>query len=471
MKASRTATGKQLARRLDKTVKAVGRLATPSSTASRGRLLTNPYYVQALLARPLEAQAWAGLERLAAQTSAQCERQLKLADRVAINIVETKQDSAEVLDDLKQAWKPLDKRPGWPALREALESESLRRDPDGSRSLVDLVQQMSPTLLTRNIQDILEDSTVELDRRLVLAVASSMGATLARGVARFNREFAVQAGRKTAVRDVPKRYSQQLTDAREEIWRLLSGGDLAAAGTTAQKYETHLEASFLDAATRAAAVAARRRSAGRSIKDGPLALRIAEFIRDSLVALALCRRIRSAALLPPNSPLGDRWLEAARGLILEAASDEAPQAPIDALIHDPSQFDGTRIAVEGVVGPIQRIDDGKKPIYAISVSDAISRSALVVTKQALAVTCVSSGAYARFEGTWHAPSSGKRPARVLELAESVVTNPPDWLEWTQLELRTVFSAGVSDIITSWEPGLDGPGNPIRFSTWFIPEGG
>jgi hypothetical protein len=81
------------------------------------------------------------------------------------------------------------------------------------------------------------------------------------------------------------------------------------------------------------------------------------------------------------------------------------------------------------------------------------------------------GAAVRLAGTWRASSKEARNAPALELDRRAlaVLGKTNWSERMLREAQAIYTPVPHGLAAewSWEPGVDGAGNQLRYATWFL----
>jgi hypothetical protein len=299
-------------------------------------------------------------------------------------------------------------------------------------------------------------------------LSAQMASTLALAVAAFNQSDPSQAEPSTAhVAGVEKR----LAAARKAVHVALQSANLTAVAAAAADLVAAAHAQlFNHCLAPAAALAARRRdSAGDFSADGRLALRYADAIREALHGIALGRYLAWAAYWKPEIDAIGLWIDAAQTLPFASAYQTPPPIAIAALAANPAAYDGQALTVEGRLGAVAIIHRGRKAISSAAIADRKAKSITVAIPYIkLDSGGMTPGAYVRVAGVWQQSSKEVAgTALAMDRINLGELGKSSWSDWAKSKLAAVFQPTPHNLAAawSWEPGVNGAGNQLRYGTW------
>lgn len=199
---------------------------------------------------------------------------------------------------------------------------------------------------------------------------------------------------------------------------------------------------------------------------GPPALAAADLIRGLLLGQALAHRAAWAQLEGLSSRR--EWREAAA---LPYPTRWQPPAPVDMseLWAHGAAHAGQILTVEGVVGPVVNTHVRRKVLSSAWLSNDEGLSVRVgIPHIKLDSAGLVEGAYARITGTYAVSDEEfGTPLVTVDRRSLQADAEHSWEDWARFQLRRVFTPiphGLA-MAWSWERGLDGANNQLRYGTW------
>lgn len=190
------------------------------------------------------------------------------------------------------------------------------------------------------------------------------------------------------------------------------------------------------------------------------ALATGEAIRSCLLALAAAERLRWV-LVCAHAHDRDRWL----------APPDAPAFVKTRGAERSSRWnDGDQVVVEGVLSAVTIEHRGRKAISSATVTrDRGGDVRIVLPYIKLDSGGAAAGTAVRVAGTWRDPSAEVAgPALQIDTVSRRDEAKRSLEGWATYLLRGIYQPvphGLA-LSASWQRGVDGPANPIRYGTWF-----
>jgi hypothetical protein len=166
-------------------------------------------------------------------------------------------------------------------------------------------------------------------------------------------------------------------------------------------------------------------------------------------------------------PRAQRWIRAAATLPFQGAAND-DLVPIDRLAAQADRFDGQLVAVEGTVQALTITHRRGKTISRALLQDGAASVPLLLAYIKLDAGGMVAGAAVRATGTWHASSpESDGPALHLARRNFGASRKENWRDWATSELAPVLEPVPHGLAASWswQPGIDGAGNPLRYGVW------
>lgn len=361
----------------------------------------------------------------------------------------------------------------WANARPQLEQQLLARG-YSSEDIAPALERLESPTLRDSIQDLdraqslLGDTLNGIAQKQITAI---MRASLALAVARFNQRSSDDAPTVTPSVEQCKRTEAMLSAAEQSVWNGLRTGDLPATNAYAKGLaQMSAHALVKDVIPQAAALAFRRRSGTTNFtQDGRLALRLGDLIRSLLRAISLSQYSGWLSMWPAGLEPASEWIRQAQKLAFPSEIKWPPTARIAALAARPAESDGKALTIEGVLGPVTIKHRGRKAISSAPVMDEQGKSVQVTIPYIkLDSGGMVPGSYVRIAGVWQLLSKEVTgPALLIDRRDFGRLGRHSWSDWATTELRS-FYEGVPHSLAaswSWEMGVDGAGNQLRYDTW------
>jgi hypothetical protein len=371
---------------------------------------------------------------------------------------------------LEKQWRPPGQLAEWPAARAQLETR-LRQlglsDADVKAQIDKLAHQTVDELL-QPLDSPLDWWSQELAAAATSRLSALAGADVGEAVARFNTLYRTRPGVSDPTPGVLRRQTAELND----LWRGLHAAMRTAAartlGATARRTERRL-ARLLDSLVVMAAGLARQRAMSNRAALGPRSIAVADAIQSALSARSAARLLDWIAGWPEKSSLFGEWRTAARSRAFRSSYTAPSMTKLQDVVDDPHRFDGKVVTVAGEVGPVAIRHLGEKVVSSTSLSDpdgTVLRLGLAHIK--LDSGGLVMGSYAQVTGTFRqAAEEFDTPTLVIDRRTLSEDSARSWLDWITLQLRPIVTPTPHSLTArwSWVPGVDGPGNLLRYGTW------
>ena len=379
-----------------------------------------------------------------------------------------------LLDDLERVAPglppPLPKIAGWKEQRKKLAAALRKRGltPDKIETILKAEEKRDLRKAPQHLRSMLDPAIDRLEKARQRQVASVMGATHADVVAQFNGSYEKAKLYKEAETKAWCRTNySMLLDGEKAVWQLLRDGKPEKAAAEAAKLRQKAETSLKAGAELAASVAARRRQSGAGASESIAALWVAEVMRGLLRAIALGYVAESALSWGNKMNPTQEWIKAAQDLPFEGYISP-PGIPV-------SQFKkrktGKEYTIAGFVAGVTITHRADKAISAVKIaSDKETQITAALSHIKLDSGGMVSGAIVRLTGTW--TDSIKwlpgGPALVVNRLNYGDLSKKGWRDWITCAIRGAYSPIPHGLaaIWSWEPGVNGAGNPLYYGVWY-----
>ncbi len=203
--------------------------------------------------------------------------------------------------------------------------------------------------------------------------------------------------------------------------------------------------------------------------NGRAAVRAGELVRALLMGLALARKAQWVAGWHEDSGPAKAWIKAAMKLPFVGGFKWPKRANLATLAAHPDRGDGTLVTVEGTLGQVKIVHKGKKVISSAILTDSAGNSITIVLPYIkLDSGGMAEGCFARIAGVWNESSKETGgPALLIDRRNLQDEGKTSWSSWVEAELISVFEAVPHALAASfsWEIGVDGAGNSLRYGTW------
>ena len=210
----------------------------------------------------------------------------------------------------------------------------------------------------------------------------------------------------------------------------------------------------------------RRRAPGSGAAENVAALWVAEIIRGLLRAIALGYVADGALAWGAKTDPAQEWIQAAQ---LPFTGYESPPAiPVRQFKKRKS---GQEVTFTGVVTSVSITHRAGKAVSAVKIaSDKDSQITAALSHIKLDSGGMVPGAIVRVTGTWTGsiPWLPGGPALVVKRLSYGELGKKGWRDWVTGAIRDVYAPIPHGLaaIWSWEPGVDGAGNPLYYGVWY-----
>lgn len=136
----------------------------------------------------------------------------------------------------------------------------------------------------------------------------------------------------------------------------------------------------------------------------------------------------------------------------------------------PRSKQGEKVAIEGRLADLTIVHRARKAISTASVVDADGNKATIVLPYIkLDSGGIVNSSWVKVNGIWSARSNETgQPGLMIDRLNFDDLGKASWSHWATRELYPIFTAVPHGLAAewSWEPGVEGPGNQLRYATWF-----
>jgi hypothetical protein len=372
-------------------------------------------------------------------------------------------------DEAAASWTPLRKRPDWSDIRSAILTDARdtmsRRD---AERLVEVVGKRSARQMKAQILNPLQDIAADLNETSESWHAALVGAELAQAVGSFNLRVRPPLPEPDLMASWLRSQNKTLRDHQRRIWTALGRADAADLAAGSKALLAWASGETLDTALKTAAALARTRSTTRSRWAlGPQALATADLIRGLLFGQALAHRAAWSELA--GLSYSRMWREAASRLAYPTQWRPPPNVKTGDLWADGARYAGQTVTVEGVVGPVTNLHVRRKVLSSAWLSNDQGHSVRVgIPHFKLDSAGFVEGAYAKVSGEYSLADQEFGTPLVTVGRRSLKEDAQhSWEDWVHFQVRRVFTPvphGLT-LTWSWERGLDGASNQLRYGTW------
>ncbi len=410
------------------------------------------------------------------QLESEAEKQQALAHK-AFNKVKPQQSQLVKLYDqanefatekLKN-WVPLKSRPDWTDMKKKL----LANLPPGTSNQnaekeIKKLGSFGKKDMVGKILDPVISRSATLDETISSWQAAQLGSELALTIARFNKYEHPTLISMAKIDKWLKDTSVLLQKKEKEIWQVLKEDKLKEARDKSDKLLSWSKGAVLLKAIRtASALAVARENPLNRWKLGPSALMAADLIRNLHSAHLL--GLRLAWLTRFGFGPFDQWLEAAAKLPFPSVWQTPLPILLSSLWNQMNQHDGKVVTIEGVVGPVQNNHKRNKVYSSVWLTDDKGMSMRVgILHIKIDSGGLVEGAYARITGKFAKNDNDFGTPVVRVLRRTLVEDSKhSWKDWTNRQNQYMFTP-IPHTLTlsfSWERGVNGPGNLLRYGTW------
>jgi hypothetical protein len=362
-------------------------------------------------------------------------------------------------------------RPDWHersrALREDLHERGLSRRKVGTA--LKTYSSLRADTVTVEHRHALANAETEIAPFARRCFAGLMGAHLAGAVAEFNLAVKAHVHEPRDAAGATKRTVAVLERTERGYWQTLQRERIPSVdlGPSAD-----LRKRLSDATTYAAALAVQRKH-DASTAEHRAALEAADAIRAVLRHYALRYQLHWAGSALAGSPELSEWWRGASHPFASAARPPR-RGSVPALAARPrSVRAGTPLTIEGLLVGLAVRHPAGKAISIATVRDARGHEVTVAAKhRKLDSSGMVPGSFVRISGEWAKDirEIGKPALSVERLALNDLAEQ-SWTDWVTARMRGTYEPTPQAITAgwSWEPGVNGAGNPLRYRVWYEPE--
>jgi hypothetical protein len=417
----------------------------------------------------MNGKNWKKLASLAQSLKKEARKNLAVIDRTRKQLLAV----LPLLDDLEKAAPglppPLPRIKGWKEKRQQL-AAALRKKglaSDKVEAILKAEEKRDFRKAPQQLRAMLGPAIERIEKTRQRRIASLMGAIHADAVSRFNAACKKPAPfNPDETRAWCRSNHAMLLDGEKAVWQLLQDGKPDKAAAEAATLGRKAEAALTPGAELAASAAASRRAPGSGAAENVASLWVAEIIRGLLRAIALGYVAEGALAWGTKTDPAQEWIQAAR---LPFTGYESPPAiPVRQFKKRKS---GQEYAITGVVTSVSITHRAGKAVSAVTVaSDKDSRITAALSHIKLDSGGMVPGAIVRVTGTW--TDSVKwlpgGPALVVKRLSYAELGKKGWRDWVTGAIRDVYAPIPHGLaaIWSWEPGIDGAGNPLYYGVWY-----
>jgi hypothetical protein len=329
---------------------------------------------------------------------------------------------------------------------------------------------LDPAAVSRTFDTVVRQLTEELQSAMEEQLRSAMAATLAIAVARLN--LAIDSPQ--TLENSPETYADIVLtdlDARErELWRNLRAEDrFLTWGVARDLKEVAGRRLLVGAVPHAAQLVTQRESDPNNAQLGIQALEMGNVIRRLLRGLALGLALESACRWPVDAPPFQFWTRLATRANRAGSAWRWPFRTTPAnILSTATRSEGRPRTVEGRVTSVTIRHRARKAISLVTIErDGSSIDAVLGHIKADSGGLVP-GSWCRVAGVWRNESSdAEGPALELQRMALRDLAQDGWHEAILVGLSAMYTPISHGLAAewSWEPGIDGAGNQLRYGTW------
>lgn len=424
-----------------------------------------PRYVRAI-----ENEDWAALGRAASRELKARQRSIAAIRRYAAELTGLTNRMPQAYAAVRQVRRPRD-RPDYASEASMVRAEMTARGATAAEIAAAFeTLDGNPRTIIRTVENALAGIAKRVESFETAHLSSLSGAALARAVAQFNAAYAAPP----ALRDEPAVYAELVNDAvdahEKAIWQALRDEDRFIAWAEAVQLRNECARRlFSGALPHAARLAVLRAAAPDDEALGESAIEIGAVIRRLLLGYALGSVLESAVAGPRSGGAFDEWVDGAQQAAAWRSAVKWPRAAsLRWLTTQPDAADGTERTIQGRVVSVAISHRGRKAISKVTITDGTHEVVAVLPYIKADSGGMGGGSYARIAGTWRAHSTeAGGPALEISRRSLTALGEAGWHEAATRQVADVFVPvpHALAIEWSWEPGVDGAGNQLRYGTW------
>ncbi|SCE91595.1 hypothetical protein GA0070214_103247 [Micromonospora chaiyaphumensis] len=428
-----------------------------------------PETARAVYLKAAASSDWPGLIALAKQQRRDARSALGLITRLQEKVRGTHRDIATHADDLLAGWVRPDRRADWPQVRAQL--VATLKPQTGVAKAEALADDFGATT-ARAVKSRMEKPVADLDEFLANSAeqwrAALVGARLAEAIAALNTRRPRPLVPGPFGDDIVSPLAAELNDRLTQLCDTIGSSDRDAIRTNARSLADWARGTTLDDTVRRAVdLSVARRDVASRWTLGPAAQAAGELIRNLILAQAIGLTVEEAALLGGDNL--DRW-RAASALPLPNELGPGQDVTLAQLKSNPATFDGDDVFVSGVVGQVTIKHVRGKVLSTASLLDEDGLSLTVgIEHIKLDSGGLDEGAYATVAGRYVADDPVFNHTPILRVGRH---SYEDEGEHSFLAAATHLTRWVVTpvphglrYVSSWERGLSGANNQLRYGTW------
>jgi hypothetical protein len=431
-----------------------------------------PYPVGVRVASILALQQanWSGLRRKAAEYRREAAADLKGIRQQQADLVQLTGDVAELEKAARRSWKKPKDREEWPEIEAGL-VKKLRQKHFTPQQIEEGVAKFAGADADDLIKPLKASLAVyehQLNACATMRFSALAAADLADAVATVNNAVRRSTSPKKPAADLASTAIDKLLASLKALQAALHSGRSSSVLAKSRQCET-VAGSQIDRLVEAMAYWIRLGDRTGDAEPARKGVPLADAMRLALLALSAARVAAWKVSLAEASTERQLWVKSAAKSFASAYDPPGPK-PLADVVHAPTSFDGKRITIEGLVGPVAIVHRGpEKVISTSSLSDG--RGAVVsvgLTYIKLDSGGLVPGCFASLTGTFIAQGEEfSGPTLQIERRNLTDDSKTSWLDWLQLKLLPIVTPTPHALggRWSWVAGANGPGNPLRYGTW------
>jgi hypothetical protein len=424
--------------------------------------------VESLVA--MQRADWSGLDRKAGAYRRDAAGDLKGIRRQQADLVQLAGDVATLEKAAQRGWKRPKDRDDWPDIEAALVKKLRQKQLTPKQIEVGVANfaKADADDMMKPLKDPLAAYEHQLDASATMRFSALAAADVAAAVAAVNK--AVQRARspKKPPEGLARSSTDKLFASLKALKAALRSGRRSSVLAKSAQCES-AAAREIERLVDPVAYWIRLGNRSGQLEPARNGLPLADALRLALLASSAARVAAWKIALAESSEMRALWIEAAAKSFASVYRPPAP-TPLADVARAPARFDGKRITIQGLVGPVAIVHRGPdKVISTTSLSDG--RGAVVSV--GLSFIKLDSGGlvpgcYAVLTGTFRAHGEEfSAPTLQIERRRLAEDGKSSWLDWVQLQLLPVVTPVPHALggRWSWAGGANGPGNLLRYGTW------
>ena len=371
-------------------------------------------------------------------------------------------------------WIPLTKGEGWETINDQLKQELSKKNitSDKADGMINDILSIDIPEVANNATEASINTIKQLDHLACKQMTAFMGASFALAIARLNKPLEVETSLTLKPEVFCKQAEKQLVSTETAIWESLRKGDLVTSRSYSCILSQQAATMLMNGSLQYVRAISKKRLSQSCdfIKDGRLAIRFGALVRSQLRAIALGHMVAWLSNWEENGPLTSNWLKSAKKLPFASKIKIPTLVPIASVAANPAKYDGEELTIEGVLSSVKIMHRGRKVISSGEISD-INGTSVKITIPYIKLDSggMIPGAFVRISGTWQKESKEiNGSALLISRYNFGELSKISWSDWATLQLRSIFEQVPNGLETtySWEAGINGAGNPLRYGVWY-----